>query len=171
MNKIIKSLYLSIIFSGLVYIVLNYLNYFFINKFLLIILLLLISFTAIYTYFRYHSPKYTKEEVIEKFNLPVKKEESLVEVKHNLVVENINKPFIKSSSENKKLSSIKKDVPKQDLSHKNYAEVFKTINQNIKKEDVKPISDSEILSSKKENPSVISDSEIDTERKEDESSK
>lgn len=150
MNKIIKSLFLSIILSGMVYLVIYYFNFFFINEFILVSLLIVIFFLIIYIYFRLTFPKYSKEEVIEKYNLPVKEEESLIVVDRDIIKEEISKPVIFQEKINPKMKEIEKnkkpkEIPKQNLNHKNYADVFKNINQEIQeKKEIKSLEESEL---------------------------
>jgi ABC-type multidrug transport system fused ATPase/permease subunit len=149
MDKIIKSLFISIISSGIIYLILYYFNLVFINHFLLIGLLVIILFLIPYVYFRLNSPKYSKEEVIEKYNLPVKEEESLMVVDREIVEEEISKPVISQEQINQKLKEIEKnkkpkEIPKQNLNHRNYADVFKNINQTIQeKKEIKSLEESD----------------------------
>jgi len=131
MNKLIKSLYLSIIFSGIIYIV-----YYLLvekNNYLIFLGIFIILFSVIYLFKLKSAPKYTKKEVIEKFNLPVSPEESLVVTPKEVLVETIESPSIVFKKEYLSKKSLKKakDIPKQNVSYKNYAEVFKNINQNL----------------------------------------
>ncbi len=186
MNKLIKSLYLSIIFSGIIYIILHYFSLLFIDALLLFVLLVVFLFLVFFSYFKITSPKYSKKEVIEKYNLPVEKEAILntapkytreeiiakytlpvsnqesvpsqtkeVIIKNEVVVENIEEPVIVPSKEiliiEKSVSKKPKDIPKQNLSYRNYAQVFRSINQSIHEDKKVSSSDSEILTpSKKE---------------------
>jgi len=131
MNKLIKSLYLSIIFSGVIYI-----GYYLLvqeNNYLIFIGVFIILFSGIYLFKLKSAPKYTKKEVIEKFNLPVKEEEYLVVTPKEVLVETIESPSVvfKKESLSKKALKKAKEIPKQNVSYKNYADVFKTINQNL----------------------------------------
>lgn len=138
MNKLIKSLYLSIILSGILYIV----YYYFIpleNNYLIFIGIFIVLFSIIFFIQKIRGPKYSKQEVIERYNLPVKKEESLMISPKELVVENIADPMVLSNKEVIKKESLiskknlkkSKEIPKQNVSYKNYANVFKSINQNL----------------------------------------
>jgi hypothetical protein len=114
------------------------------------------------------APKYSREEIIAKYNLPVtketpllQKEEGISEDVKDVMVENISEPAIVNSKEilvkekvsEKTIPKKPKEIPKQNLSYKNYAQVFRSINQTIQEDKKTPSSsssDSEILSPKKE---------------------
>lgn len=134
MNKIVKSLYLSIIISGVIYLLLYYFSLFFINSVLLYFITLIFIFIIIFSYVSYKLPKYTKNEIIEKYNLPVKKEESLSVISKDLILENINNPVIKkeSSIEKSDTKILKpKEIPKQNVNYRDYANVFKEANKSL----------------------------------------
>lgn len=75
------------------------------------------------------SPKYSREEIIQKYNLQVKTENDVV--LQNTVLKSQVSPSI----------TIKKpkEIPKQNVSHKNYANVFKTINQDIQENKIQSL--------------------------------
>ncbi len=151
MNKFIKSLYLSIIISGVLYLLLYYFSLVFINPAILVLGLVIVFYGLLVIYFKYTNIRYTSKEIASKYNISVEENvvsttiqdqsllkpvndkpavpfpKELIQTHNSIVLEEINTPVVKKP----------KVIPKQNVNYRNYAEVFKTINKTIQKKKLK----------------------------------
>jgi hypothetical protein len=155
MNKFIKSLYLSIIISGVVYLLLYYFSLVFINPAILVLGLVIVFYGLLVIYFKYTNIRYTSKEIASKYNISAEENvvpttiqdqsllkpvndkpavpfpKELIQTHNSIVLEEIHTP-VKVTPVVKK----PKVIPKQNVNYRNYAEVFKTINKTIQKKNI-----------------------------------